>query len=535
MSQSLTPFDYTTLVTDRTQGDVDALSAALRRIMDGKGMDADRALVERTDQRGAYNYTDLNRVSACMEALRRELEGLGVQLTGYERVKIERTAKPTGQKKYRYLRMSITANRGSTNILQLSEIQIVSATGTLLTWPDGTTITASIAATSDSENVSKLIDGDTSTKFCSTAFSNSCDIDIDLGSQMLDRTEYTSWRWYTANDAEARDPVSFELLGSVDGETYTSFDAVTSATIPTDRKALAYSGCIGVLPSNYTQLASITSTGEAYIVADVYPTNKTRVVADMQLPTAPSSHIGLFGSRTSYNTSDQYVLGVASNKVFRSDFAAGQATFASSVDCTARSKIDKNGPACTINGTTVNNTDGTFTSSRNLMIFGINTAGAIGNRGTMTLWAFVVYEAGALVRDFIPAQNAAGAVGLYDLVGAKFYANAGTGSFTAGDVVEQPDDPDEPDDELDPYTWYESDAPTAPQLAQYLANVSNIRAALPLPEGTASVPESMAQLRPAQANAIEQILAALEIIIKHIPAAVRHCGVTICGSKGVIT
>lgn len=174
----------------------------------------------------------------------------GVQLTGYERVKIERTAKPTGQKKYRYLRMSITANRSNTNILQLSEIQIVSATGTLLTWPDGTTITASIAATSDSENVSKLIDGNTSTKFCSTAFSNSCDIDIDLGSQMLDRTEYTSWRWYTANDEEGRDPVSFELLGSVDGETYTSFDAVTSATIPTDRNALAYSGCIGVLPSN---------------------------------------------------------------------------------------------------------------------------------------------------------------------------------------------------------------------------------------------------------------------------------------------
>ena len=39
------------------------------------------------------------------------------------------------------------------------------------------------------------------------------------------------------------------------------------------------------------------------------------------------------------------------------------------------------------------------------------------------------------VRDFVPAKNASGVVGMYDLVGGRFYENAGTGDFIAGDPV----------------------------------------------------------------------------------------------------
>lgn len=47
----------------------------------------------------------------------------------------------------------------------------------------------------------------------------------------------------------------------------------------------------------------------------------------------------------------------------------------------------------------------------------------------MKLYAFKLYDNGVLVRDFQPCMNASETVGLYDLVGKKFYANAGTGVF----------------------------------------------------------------------------------------------------------
>lgn len=50
---------------------------------------------------------------------------------------------------------------------------------------------------------------------------------------------------------------------------------------------------------------------------------------------------------------------------------------------------------------------------------------------------------GTLVRDFIPCQNADGAVGLWDAVNEEFYANAGTGTFTAGPVVPETVDENE--------------------------------------------------------------------------------------------
>lgn len=89
-------------------------------------------------------------------------------------------------------------------------------------------------------------------------------------------------------------------------------------------------------------------------------------------------------------------------------------------------------------------------------------------------------------------------------------------------------------DSLDPYTWYMTDTPTAAQMEQYRQNVAAVRAVLVLPSGTESPPDSMLTLDTAGANAIEQILAAIDIILDHIPAAYRHSGVSVCGGKGVI-
>lgn len=53
----------------------------------------------------------------------------------------------------------------------------------------------------------------------------------------------------------------------------------------------------------------------------------------------------------------------------------------------------------------------------------------------LKLYSAKLYADGALVRDFIPAKDGAGKIGLYDNVTNKFYYNAGTGTFVGGGVL----------------------------------------------------------------------------------------------------
>ena len=51
------------------------------------------------------------------------------------------------------------------------------------------------------------------------------------------------------------------------------------------------------------------------------------------------------------------------------------------------------------------------------------------------IYSCKIYKSGVLTRDFVPCKNSSGSIGLYDLVGAQFYQNSGTGTFIAGAVV----------------------------------------------------------------------------------------------------
>lgn len=71
-----------------------------------------------------------------------------------------------------------------------------------------------------------------------------------------------------------------------------------------------------------------------------------------------------------------------------------------------------------------------------------------GDNGAGTSWlgrckihGLQIYDNGTIIRDFILCKNASGAVGLYDTAEGQFYANAGTGTFTAGPEIPAPDAP----------------------------------------------------------------------------------------------
>lgn len=69
------------LITDRTQADLDKLRAILGRFAAGTQTAADWTAINGPNQRGAYNYTDLNRVGAAVALLTESLSGQGYHLT----------------------------------------------------------------------------------------------------------------------------------------------------------------------------------------------------------------------------------------------------------------------------------------------------------------------------------------------------------------------------------------------------------------------------------------------------------------------
>ena len=110
-------------------------------------------------------------------------------------------------------------------------------------WPNGAIVTCTIQGQNSTgatnEYPSRIIDGNTGTKYCSGNWSSNpvpCILTIDLGvNSVIDIATYSKWRWYTANDASERDPISFILEASNDGETWIELDSVENANITTTR------------------------------------------------------------------------------------------------------------------------------------------------------------------------------------------------------------------------------------------------------------------------------------------------------------
>lgn len=74
------------------------------------------------------------------------------------------------------------------------------------------------------------------------------------------------------------------------------------------------------------------------------------------------------------------------------------------------------------------------------------------------------------------------------------------------------------------YDWIETDIPRQSQMAQYLANVAALRAALAVPPSTPAVPADMAGLTTQEANDIEQILLDINQLLNNMAAAWVYSG-----------
>lgn len=202
------------------------------------------------------------------------------------------------------------------------------------------------------------------------------------------------------------------------------------------------------IDTEYIQLKYIESTGTQYIDTGFKPNQDTRLVIDLELPTQNPYPKAIFGGRDGDTSSDKsYVLWALSATSFRSDFNA--TTVNIPISTVGRFIIDKDKAIITINNTKYTNTSSTFQSNYNLCICTQKDVGGIDERMfSGKVYSCKIYDNGILIRDYIPAKNVEGVVGLYDKVNKTFSVSQGINQFIGGPEVSKITDIDKNNGEV---------------------------------------------------------------------------------------
>lgn len=191
------------------------------------------------------------------------------------------------------------------------------------------------------------------------------------------------------------------------------------------------------LPSGYTQLEYIESTGTQYvdtgfnITSINYQNLKMSIICE-KIGQGTSANTWLIdGSST---TNAYFYMGVYNGKYYygygTSDHDTGIAAGSGKKVYILDIPLKKFSVS---NEVDVSITIGKVTSSGPIMLFGFSYSGI--RSYAEKVYSCQIYDNGVLTRNFVPCKNPSGAIGLYDLVNSKFYGNAGTGIFTAGPEV----------------------------------------------------------------------------------------------------
>ena len=184
------------------------------------------------------------------------------------------------------------------------------------------------------------------------------------------------------------------------------------------------------VPSGYTQLEYIESSGTQYIDTGIAPKNTTRVVADFQCLQS-SGDPTVFGAWSGQISNAFVFLALAARSGGHGFFQTQMASYTK--DMTVRHTVDADGTAWQLDGEALLSFESaTFSCPHSIYLFAYNNNGTAGNLQTsMRIYGCRIYDGGTLMRDFVPALRDSDRVaGLYDTANDVFYTNTGSGIFT---------------------------------------------------------------------------------------------------------
>ena len=166
-----------------------------------------------------FANSSTNEVTVSMGTRSRQITTLGARHLRFRVTKIRQNG-------------GMAPNAGS--VVALAEFELL-RNGEKIAWPTGSAATQLVNfARPTTCDADKLIDGDVMTKHCIQMLGNGFCVQIDLG----ERVPFHGYRWYTADDASQRDPLSWTLEASDDGSTWTTVDTVIDNPTPEDRSAV---------------------------------------------------------------------------------------------------------------------------------------------------------------------------------------------------------------------------------------------------------------------------------------------------------
>lgn len=186
------------------------------------------------------------------------------------------------------------------------------------------------------------------------------------------------------------------------------------------------------LPSGYTKLGYIESTGEQYIDTEYNMTTNSEIDISMAVTEYnASAKMGFLGSYESGTILYQLYASGTGNKSFYGSFGGKNYVAISSFDINTIYEINMKANTFFVNNNQYDFTsDGLKNASIPLYLFWRN---ATGIKAKMRLYSCTIYDNSIAVRKFVPCtRKADDVIGLYDLIGRKFYENKGTGEFIGG-------------------------------------------------------------------------------------------------------
>lgn len=217
-----------------------------------------------------------------------------------------------------------------------------------------------------------------------------------------------------------------------------AYDNAAEIAALAERVAVLEAG--GGLPSGFTELEYIASSGTQYINTLYKPTSSNLKIEAKFAILEIQSWRALFGSEATgsgpwsptllTNGSSSLVFFCGTSGSLGNIPVVTNQTY--TLNCQAKDgtlSYDISGVSGTVSFA------GLIDKTMEIYLFVLNStsASAVTNQITkLRLYKFKLYDNEKLVRDYIPCINASGEYGLFDKVNYQFYGNAGTGSFTGG-------------------------------------------------------------------------------------------------------
>ena len=190
------------------------------------------------------------------------------------------------------------------------------------------------------------------------------------------------------------------------------------------------------LPSGYTWLEYIESTGTQYIDTRIKPNQDTSIEIEAIPSAVGETYLGEgfcpYAAGVSnndsafecYTSQDQYEFDYDGQIVYLATATVGDVL---------KINHSKNVVSLTVNGADVYTQIfeyKSFESPYTLTLFARHRASLVYSKGKIKKCK--IKSGDTLVRDFYPAKSINGTIGLYDIVNDVFYTNAGTGTFIGG-------------------------------------------------------------------------------------------------------